>query len=577
MCGIAGFSGFSKKKTFNESFFRFLCMKQDKRGGDGCGIIAKIKKEDNSEKLEIVRRTNDKYKKEVALSRGGEIDLSEFRLLFELWELDPEKKLLSNFCSPFLILAHARKTSMGSTNLANTHPHQISRYNDKGEITSTLVGVHNGTVRDWCINKLSKKTGVDVKGITSDSRALFKMMASSDENLKTVLTEYSGAATLVWVDTRFPDEIFCWVGEEQSTTYRSKKGPERPLHYMETNDGIYISSLEEPLLDGILLNGFKFCRDFPVPFETDAITSIKNGKIKEIVKFKRNPVTVSSYYTSQQKLPLNYPSNRSYSNNNKNSSFLPKSKDTELKNQNVLPIDNKYSVTGKNIGRIYVKNGLYYYEEELLNDISPIFLTEQGFLLNKNSNGYCYAKGDKPYLGKKEDIKETYFYNGVLLTGKVGRDYINHKLTLTKDKKKISLSNLRKVSDIPLAIGTSSKSTKKVYLDHCNSKGLFTGIFFYPYTKQGVDIKQGKISKYVDLDEYNSLKIEEKNNSLDHLSDNHTESLICNDCKTKFYCENNYIQPCPNCFSNSINTKYGDKETYEEAFRSWASVVQDNS
>src|SRR5690606_1704064 len=129
---------------------------------------------------------------------------------------------------------------------------------------TAIIGVHNGTIRDWSLDKLSEATDVNISHILNDSKAMFTMMSSSPENLRLVLSRYSGAAAMVWVDTKNPNDVYVWSGAEVF----GKKEQERELHYLETKEGIFISSEVTPLETVTLMKGFQsgYILDFPSQF-----------------------------------------------------------------------------------------------------------------------------------------------------------------------------------------------------------------------------------------------------------------------------------------------------------------------
>lgn len=108
-------------------------------------------------------------------------------------------------------VGHVRHATSGAKDVdENAHPFRITRA-DKSEI----IGVHNGSFRDWKNKKNSKDIDVD-------SAWAFQMIA--DENAD-AFEYFNGPFALVWYDTRTPDVLYM------------ARNKERPLNYFVTEDG----------------------------------------------------------------------------------------------------------------------------------------------------------------------------------------------------------------------------------------------------------------------------------------------------------------------------------------------------
>lgn len=135
-----------------------------------------------------------------------------------------------------LTVCHVRHATAGHVSKENAHPFVIER--DDG---SKLVGVHNGTLKDWQHKLRGQEFDVD-------SEWAFNMIA--DKGIE-ALKYFDGAYALVWHDTRSPESVFM-VRNEQ-----------RPLHFMQTEDGKTVLGASELGMLGWLAerNGFKIKRD----------------------------------------------------------------------------------------------------------------------------------------------------------------------------------------------------------------------------------------------------------------------------------------------------------------------------
>lgn len=266
MCGIAAFIGNDQNKI-HESLVNFLILSQDSRGRDNCGIFYKAETEEGL-----------KYCIEWGFKGDSAGNTNKFDGF-----MDKRKHKMLDFGTPYEIIAHSRKGSSGSTSMDNAHPFKVDH----------IVGVHNGTLYEW--KKFMKELEVNIEGIDCDSEAIFKAIAEG--KTEEFLKEYTGAASLVWKNLK-DGKIYVWCGADPGYKY-----PNRPLHYVETNHGIYISSEDTPIENMIKMSpksemDFKD-KDLDVyNFNLNCITVIENGKIVECQKINRTGTSTRPTYTN---------------------------------------------------------------------------------------------------------------------------------------------------------------------------------------------------------------------------------------------------------------------------------------
>jgi hypothetical protein len=181
------------------------------------------------------------------------------------------------------ILAHARQASVGSRDKKDlAHPHAV--YLDVENVKSKkpiLIGVHNGTITN--IGDLAKKHNVEHKiSDNSDSQTLFRIMSKykTEEGFK-VLSEYAGAATIIFYPLRMKNTLFV------------HRDPQRELFmYQESPTSVYISSIPEALF---AIGGQELNKDV-LEFKENVVVKFVNGVIKDTFELEKR----IAYYTPSQ-------------------------------------------------------------------------------------------------------------------------------------------------------------------------------------------------------------------------------------------------------------------------------------
>lgn len=123
---------------------------------------------------------------------------------------DPQTKPLINGAgSANLTVGHVRHATAGSITDENAHPFLVTR-----EDGSQLVGVHNGTLKEWKHKDGGKDHSVD-------SAWAFETLARENAD---AFEYFTGAYALVWYDSKHPDCVFM------------ARNDQRPMHYTVTKD-----------------------------------------------------------------------------------------------------------------------------------------------------------------------------------------------------------------------------------------------------------------------------------------------------------------------------------------------------
>lgn len=287
MCGIFAWSGKDPKK-FNKDKFDKLGIFNIDRGKDSCGVSfdGEVYYGLNTEKL---------YSKFIANR-----------------EIKPLKYPV--------VIGHTRQASVGNiVNERNAHPFG---FGNNSEGNYEFVGCHNGTLYNH--KDLASTFKIDTTETIKipsdhnpngfyesfrqkiDSEILLEIIYKT-KNFK-VLSQYNGAAALVFTNTNEPNVIYVWKGASKWYDYTNfHVEEERPLfYYKETKNSLYISSIQESLetIGGVAnVNLFTF--------SPNTIYKITDGDVEHAEKttISRNNAFQKEIITTYGKKSSNYYNN----------------------------------------------------------------------------------------------------------------------------------------------------------------------------------------------------------------------------------------------------------------------------
>ena len=287
MCGIFAWSGKDPKK-FNKDKFDKLGIFNIDRGKDSCGVS---------------------FDGEVYYGLNTEKLYSKFIVNREIKPLKYP-----------VVIGHTRQASIGNiVNERNAHPFG---FGNNSEGNYEFVGCHNGTLynhKDLASTfKIDTAETIKVQSDHNpngfyesfrqkiDSEILLEIIYKT-KNFK-VLSQYNGAAALVFTNTNEPNVIYVWKGASKwydYTNYHVEE--ERPLfYYKETKNSLYISSIQESLetIGGIAnVNLFTF--------SPNTIYKITDGDVEHAEKttISRNNAFQKEIITTYGKKSSNYYNN----------------------------------------------------------------------------------------------------------------------------------------------------------------------------------------------------------------------------------------------------------------------------
>lgn len=243
-----GINKFVLKRNFNTLF---------------CGIIGySAKKNSNPDKLALLMLHN-------SLKRG-EDNTGIYTL--ETGTVKTKKNatdFLSDYSLPktHLFIGHVRKQSVGSKEEKNAHPFEFDN----------IVLVHNGTLKNhWT---MLRDSGYDFKDYDTDTQVLAKLLdddSKKEQKVFSTLSEYEGAAALLFTDKRQSEILYAY------------RNSERPLFHGFNDGCLYISSLKESLQ-------IISCTDID-EFPPYYLHTIKGGKVTSSVYYKEKIAATTSFY-----------------------------------------------------------------------------------------------------------------------------------------------------------------------------------------------------------------------------------------------------------------------------------------
>lgn len=216
MCGISGYLPKKGKKADLDKMF-MLAIANEERGTDSCGVAI----------------GND-------YCQHGVTKLSKARDFILENKEDMKKVDLLN--KP--IIFHSRKSTVGSHNKINSHPMRYSWKHEGGE-EEYLTLAHNGSVTEtWdMFGKFVKPYSTKAKWVDYIDTRVFAhgfanaFCAKDYSRILEMLKTYKGAAAfLFYTNTHF----YVWKGAAGDVE-------ERPMYYVETEDGWYFHSISSIL------------------------------------------------------------------------------------------------------------------------------------------------------------------------------------------------------------------------------------------------------------------------------------------------------------------------------------------
>lgn len=405
-CGIFAWAGRSTKQ-FNKYKFNTLGIYNDSRGGHSCGI-----------------------------AKDGEISVGiDKQKLFRNFIIN------TGYAKPTIIpaiIGHTRFSTIGTHNIENSHPFGFG-------VTDgcfKFVGVHNGTLINY--RDLAKINNIDIEGTETtnnveytrtkiDSEILLECLYTTNDFK--VLSEYNGAAALIWQHTEEPNVTYYYHGKSKKIEDDLDSEEERPLYYYkESKNSLYVSSLESSLI------AIGAIEKNTGEFEHNTVYKVTDGNIDEAIKTKIDRTKCfqtigtfynhNNYYYSGYNKRHNMGFNRNYYPNHDNFEDVdspPVNKNKQLK----LPVSRSNKAELITINQERTLYNLNTYGDKIY--FNKLRYWRNGHLI---TGCYTYIKDIGFYrlgLGLKE-ANTTFF--SIVNTAFIGKERVRNFKALSKEDKK---------------------------------------------------------------------------------------------------------------------------------------------
>jgi hypothetical protein len=325
------------------------------------------------------------------------------------------------------VIGHTRKSSSGGISAVNAHPFGFGDHNEGFE----FIGVHNGTLHNQ--DDLASDYGVEERVYTRnkfgvktfdrtkiDSEILLECIFVN-ENFR-VLSDYIGAAALLFTNTREPNVLYAFRGASKMEKHGAGGTvDERPLYYyQEAKNSVYISSMPESLA------AIGATTETIEEFDENTVYKITNGNVlhAEKILLTRSHAHQRPFYNyggtggrvnNQSQAFTNHscgyePKNNKYAGGAKSrreirQAALNAKKDQSSKSTAVQGPFNIYEEEISKVGKnpIYFNKLRYYRNGHLLNgiytwvpDFGLVYLTDNTDLVEKEQGDLM----DKPFSHK---------------------------------------------------------------------------------------------------------------------------------------------------------------------------------
>ena len=434
-CGLYGFSGKSKlnKQDMRLALakFKILGLYNETRGKDSCGVVI-----------------NNVIQKGI----GPKKLFTDF-IEDAIFETNPKNRIF---------LGHNRSASSGfSMNDKNQHPFVVE---------DDLMLTHNGTLKDTY--NFCKKYEVPYAKVDVDSEMLAIALYNYKEE---VLCNYKGMAALAYTFKTKPNTLYLYHGA--SKQYKNgKEVEERPLYYMKTKEGIYYSSMPEPLF-AIREND----EEEPYTLVTNIVFEIIDGEFTENeIVIERAEINIEIPKVQGRMLGFGEYSEFNTHHRYTPSRHFPTKTITETQEKSDVGLSilsiRRESLPKRVIEDVY-SDYIYFYRSR--------YYTHYTDRTTDLAQGKYYITAKKGYINENPETEGAiikYFYKGVLLKDEVAFRAIEDKSKDTYNSLDDEYADwafeMSKFADQPVyALPNEGRTTYRWYLDGKSYDGIFLPFF----------------------------------------------------------------------------------------------------
>jgi hypothetical protein len=299
-----------------------------------------------------------------------------------------------------LFMGHTRKATIGSHSYENAHPHVVN---------DNYVQTHNGYLKNiWA---MGTKYNVDHSKIWVDSMVLAQLIAK--EGPKKILDEYTGYAAMAFTYMLEPEVLYLYHGASREKKDDEHPIMERPLYVLYQSEGVYYSSMKEPL--DIINSESETAQPFVL--KSNVVWQIVNGEFTgETIEIDRENNNIS--------IPQH---NSNFSSKNNYAGYLPPAKKqvqtklflSDYNPQDIDKIMEEEEPQGGLINDVIYWKGRYH-KIGVINGNRALILLDGKVVIN-----YEQGKGVIQYQIASTIVPQSgeiyYFINGVMITN--GKDY----------------------------------------------------------------------------------------------------------------------------------------------------------
>jgi len=391
-----------------------------------------------------------------------------------------------------VVMGHARKASVGSTDVEYAQPVFIT---SKDEKYIDFVLIHNGTIHNY--EELAKEFKLEDYDKDNDSKVLARII--HEKGFK-VLEKYRGTASIIFWDRKHKNSLFVFRGESPFNANGIHLTEERPLYmFTESNENNrYFSSVKDPFK---LLGKGKVEK---VP--ENVVIEIKKNHIHSTTKINRQKASQSKYVpttTTNSNWDFATRGSESVWNRNRekrrslrvceninNSSYLDnlESKDKneyfiKLNSGGKVHINNEptYGDVDRRKNKIYFNRGRYWLNGAIVNGIKHV-----------NSVGYTFENPTTQTITLR-------FIEGIYIPEHVDFDtimkYQNSENTNLRDSH--TFNKIIKATPFPahISIIDDSEENKMFYYDNKeNTIYLFSGIYRPFFSDRSYTFRNGDLT-----------------------------------------------------------------------------------